>query len=162
MKRRRLLFLNAMLAALVLLVMSTGGALAFQPPLNALIKLGFQDRPSKPGIIIYTVFFNLTQPQANVKITDTLRGISRGFDLVPASVRCAGCPVPVPTVVNQLNSSAREDWGFFLGNVPAGGYIAVFYVNVTADAPSGTLYNSATLSTATGWKGVATTSTKIP
>ncbi|TAK31046.1 MAG: hypothetical protein EPO21_18380 [Chloroflexota bacterium] len=162
MKRRRLLILNAVLAALALIVMSTGGALAFQPPLTALDKIDVPDPSFKPGVIVYTIGFTLSADQANVKITDTLRGISKGFDLIPATVVCVGCPIPVPTVVNQLNSSAREDWGFFLGNLPAGSYLVVFEVAVTADAPSGTLYNSATLSTATGWKGAVTTTTTIP
>ncbi|TAK28385.1 MAG: hypothetical protein EPO21_22885 [Chloroflexota bacterium] len=169
MKRRRLLFLNAMLAALALLVMTTGGILAFQPPLTALTKIQLLNNNTlnsstnggvvaPGGTIHYRIDFSLSQAQQNVRILDTLRG---RLDLIPASV-ATDCPNGV-TVQNLLNAPEREDWNFLLGNFAAPTSCSLWLdADVRSNAQIGSkVYNSATVYTSTGWKGIATVGTLV-
>ncbi|TAK31045.1 MAG: hypothetical protein EPO21_18375 [Chloroflexota bacterium] len=171
MKRRRLLILNAVLASLLLMVMSTGGALAFQPPLTALDKTVIDVIPPGPvsggETVVYEIDFRLSADQKDVKIKDVLRG---QINLDPTSVELCVFILCFPVeVVKQLDSPCREDWDFLLGDLPATElfpYVVVFEATVGANPKKACqtgprVLNTATVLTSTGWKGQDTVITPV-
>ncbi|TAK28384.1 MAG: hypothetical protein EPO21_22880 [Chloroflexota bacterium] len=165
MKRRRLLFLNAALAALALLAMTAGGLLAFQPPLTSLVKLQLVNANGLyvgPGDTIhYRIDLALNAAADNVRILDTLRG---RLDLDAA---WTNCPNGVD-VQNLLNAPEREDWNFLLGDFAAPTSCSVWVDAIVRAGPQppaavkGTsLWNAATVYTSTGWKGFTQIGTQV-
>ncbi|TAK35155.1 MAG: hypothetical protein EPO21_06780 [Chloroflexota bacterium] len=157
MKRRRLLILNAVLAALSLIVMTAGGALAFQPPLTILQKIVWEPLPVEEGTpVTYKIQLHFNQNVEDVRLLDVMRGKQ---DYLTSSVS-ATCGTKL-VVTQKLDTATRDDIEIKLGDIPASTVCDVFISAQTDDDSGGTrILNDVTVYTNLnkfkGTAGVAT------
>ncbi|TAK35156.1 MAG: hypothetical protein EPO21_06785 [Chloroflexota bacterium] len=152
-KRRRLLILNAVLAALALIVMTAGGALAFQPPLTILQKVVWAPLPVIEGLpVTYKIQLHFNQNVEDVRLLDVMRGKQ---DFISGSV-AATCGTKL-VVTQKLDTATRDDIEIKLGDIPASTVCDVFISALTDDDSAGTrILNDVTVYTnLNNFKGTA-------